>query len=163
MGLGTTPARPATPSLCTAGKWALPPTAGEGVIFSRDWPHNQPGPPHTNQPDRGAGELWPWKSAPKVASDTQTARKEKKLRQKVRVLVSSPRLALTSPLSRNYSEGCPGPARKGALLPTCSPLPCSATGPSRLKGEWRRTQATQPSLHSRQKSLGPAQPLPHHL
>lgn len=38
MGLGTTPAPPSTPSLCTAGKWALPSTAGRGSSPGSD-PH----------------------------------------------------------------------------------------------------------------------------
>lgn len=64
MGLGTTPAPPATPRLCTAGNQALPSTAGRGS--------SSPGPALINQPERGAGELRPWGSAPKIASETHT-------------------------------------------------------------------------------------------
>ena len=66
MGLGTTPAPPATPRLCTAGNQALPSTAARGS--------SSPGSALINQPERRARELRPWESAPKVASETHTPR-----------------------------------------------------------------------------------------
>lgn len=42
MDLGATPGPPATLSLCTAGKWALPSTTGRGSSLAGTGPHQLP-------------------------------------------------------------------------------------------------------------------------
>lgn len=115
---------PSTPSLCTAGKWALPSTAGRGSSLA--------GPLHARQPDSGARQLEPPESVPRAARGTQVPRwgrgrgeggaENEEIKMESRVLISSPKVSPKAPLSGGCSKACPGPAHRGTLLPICSLL-----------------------------------------